>query len=165
MTKRSRTRATARSKTQPVLFTIGYEKALPAAVIGELTRAGVKLLVDVRAVAASRRPGFSKRQLAAGLDEADIAYLHLQPLGTPADGRSAARAGRTEALFRIYGEHLAGKPAQTALDDLAGIVKSGPPAALLCYCRDPHTCHRSRIVAALAARLRIEVRRLIPPLF
>ena len=51
--------------------------------LAELKRAKVKLLVDTRAVAASRRPGFSKRQLAASLDEAGIAYLHLQKLGTP----------------------------------------------------------------------------------
>ena len=67
------------------LFTIGYEKAKPDAVLVELKRAKVKLLVDTRAVAASRRPGFSKRQLAAMLDENGIGYLHLQKLGTPAD--------------------------------------------------------------------------------
>ncbi|HWM81529.1 MAG TPA: DUF488 domain-containing protein [Pseudolabrys sp.] len=147
------------------IFTIGYEKALPGAVIGELKRAKVELLVDVRAVAASRRPGFSKRQLAAELDEAGIAYLHLQPLGTPADGRTAARAGKTETLFRIYEEHLAGKPAQTALDDLLDLLRSGTSVALLCYCRNPHTCHRSRIIAEVQARLPVAVEHLIPPLF
>lgn len=96
------------------LCTIGYEKALPGAVIGELTRAGVKLVVDVRAVAASRRPGFSKKQLAAGLDEAGIGYLHLQPLGTPEAGREAARAGNIDALFRIYDRHLQTKASQVA---------------------------------------------------
>jgi uncharacterized protein (DUF488 family) len=35
----------------------------------------------VRAVAASRKPGFSKRQLAASLDQIGIRYLHLQKLG------------------------------------------------------------------------------------
>jgi uncharacterized protein (DUF488 family) len=69
------------------LFTIGYELALPDAVLGELKRAQIELLVDTRAVAASRRPGFSKRQLAAFLDAAGIAYVHLQKLGTPAKGR------------------------------------------------------------------------------
>ena len=49
--------------------------------------AGVKLLVDVRAVTSSRRPGFSKNQLAAGLDERGISYLHLRGLGTPKEGR------------------------------------------------------------------------------
>src|SRR5881397_1022345 len=77
----------------PSLFTIGYEQARSLAVIDELKRAGVGLVVDTRAVAASRRPGFSKRQLAAGLDAAGIGYLHLQKLGTPKEGRDAARSG------------------------------------------------------------------------
>ena len=88
------------------LFTIGYEQAKPAAVLGELKRAKVDLLVDTRAVAASRRPGFSKRQLAASLDEAGIAYLHLQKLGTPAEGRQAARSGDFDTLWRIYDKHI-----------------------------------------------------------
>ncbi|MGB6585892.1 MAG: DUF488 family protein, partial [Pseudolabrys sp.] len=46
---------------------MGYEQATPAAVLDELRRAKIGLLVDTRAVAASRRPGFSKRQLAASL--------------------------------------------------------------------------------------------------
>ena len=64
-------------------FTIGYEQTPAKAVLDELEHAGVKLLVDVRAVVSSRRPGFSKNQLAAGLDERGISYLHLRGLGTP----------------------------------------------------------------------------------
>ena len=93
-------------KTKPTLFTIGYEQATQDALIGELKRSKVKLLVDTRAVAASRRPGFSKRQLAASLDEAGIAYLHLQKLGTPADGRAAARSGDLKTLWKIYERQL-----------------------------------------------------------
>jgi uncharacterized protein (DUF488 family) len=76
-------------KKKPPLFTIGYEQAKSDAVLRELKEAKVELLVDVRAVAASRRPGFSKRQLAAGLDDHGIGYLHLRALGTPKEGRLA----------------------------------------------------------------------------
>src|SRR3977135_153268 len=100
----------------PKLFTIGYEKAKPGAVMAELERAKVKLLVDTRAVAASRKPGFSKRQLAASLDEEGIAYLHLQKLGTPTEGREAARAGKLDMLWRIYAKHLKTPEAVEALD-------------------------------------------------
>lgn len=147
------------------LFTIGYEKATPAAVMGELKRAHVDLLVDTRAVAASRRPGFSKRQLAAGLDEAGIAYVHLQKLGTPAEGRQAARAGDTETLWRIYDKYIQKPEPQQALGELVKLIKSGQRVALLCYCRDPKTCHRSRIVARVKKRMRVRVEDLIPPLF
>ena len=147
------------------LFTIGYEKAAPAAVMGELRCAGIDLLVDTRAVAASRRPGFSKRQLAASLDEAGIAYLHLQKLGTPAEGRQAARAGNFDTLWRVYDKHIKTGEAQEALDELVTLVRSDKRVALLCYCRDPGTCHRSRIVANVKKRMRVQVRDLIPPLF
>jgi uncharacterized protein (DUF488 family) len=147
------------------LFTIGYEKALPAAVLGELKRAKVDLLVDTRAVAASRRPGFSKRQLAAALDEAGIAYIHLQKLGTPAQGRQAARAGDFEALWRIYDKHIKTPEAQDALSELLALIKSGKRVCLLCYERDPNECHRSRIAALVKKRTRVKVDDLIPPLF
>jgi uncharacterized protein (DUF488 family) len=78
------------------LFTIGYEHATSGAFFDALAAAKVGCLIDVRAVAGSRRPGFSKRQLAAGLDEHGIAYLHLQKLGTqgrPARGAERQRQG------------------------------------------------------------------------
>ncbi len=84
------------------LFTIGYEQTPAKSVLDELEAAGVKLLVDVRAVASSRRPGFSKNQLAAGLDERGISYLHLRGLGTPKSGREAARSGNFVVLHKIY---------------------------------------------------------------
>jgi uncharacterized protein (DUF488 family) len=147
------------------LFTIGYAQAKPAAVLDELKCARIDLLVDTRAVAASRRPGFSKRQLAAALDEAGIGYLHLQKLGTPAEGRAAARAGDTDTLWRIYDEHIKTAAAREALDELLALIKSGKRIALLCYCRDPKACHRSRIVANVKKRARVKVTDLIPRLF
>src|SRR5215472_17538 len=88
------------------LFTIGYKQTPPKAVLDELEGAGVKLLVDVRAVTSSRRPGFSKNQLAAGLDERGIAYVHLKGLGTPKEGRLAARSGQYDELQRVFARHL-----------------------------------------------------------
>jgi uncharacterized protein (DUF488 family) len=147
------------------LFTIGYELALPAAVLGELKRAKIELLVDTRAVAASRRPGFSKRQVAASLDEAGIAYVHLQKLGTPAEGRQAARSGELDTLWRIYDKQIKTPEAQEALNDLIALIKSGKRVCLLCYCRDPKACHRDRIVANVKKRTPVNVENLIPPPF
>ena len=149
---------------KPTLFTIGYEKATPKAVLAELTRAKVELVIDTRAVAASRRPGFSKKQLSATLDEAGIAYIHLQKLGTPVEGREAARAGNVEKLWRIYEKHIAKKEPQRELDELVGLIKSGRRIALLCYCRNPNVCHRSRIVAHAQKRAKMAVNDLVPAL-
>ena len=83
------------------IFTIGYESATVGEFVAALQRAGVERVIDVRAVPNSRRPGFSKNLLRNALAEAGIDYVHLRALGTPADGRAAARAGRHEDLKRI----------------------------------------------------------------
>src|SRR4051812_41357378 len=145
-------KAKSARKSTSKLFTIGYEKAKPAAVMAELKRAKVKLLIDTRAVAASRKPGFSKKQLAAGLDEEGIGYLHLQKLGTPDEGRQAARTGKMDAMWRIYAKHLKTPEAIEAMDELVAIVKSGQPVCLLCFERDKNFCHRSRIAEIVHER-------------
>ena len=160
-----RARPKNKSAKAAPLFTIGYEQAKPGSVLGELKRAKVELLVDTRAVAASRRPGFSKRQLAAALEEEGIGYIHLQKLGTPAEGRAAARDGDPDALWRIYDKHIRGAEAQNELRELITLIKTGKRIALLCYCRDPKTCHRSRIVANVRKKMAVKVTDLIPPLF
>ena len=155
----------AKSKSASKLFTIGYEKSKPDAVLAELKRAKVKLLVDTRAVAASRKPGFSKRQLAASLDEHGIAYLHLQKLGTPAEGREAARAGKLDTLWRIYAKHLKTPEAIEAMAELVSIVKSGQAVCLLCYERDKDCCHCTRIVVIVYECTGEGVVDLVPALF
>ena len=107
------------------LFTIGYEHSTTRAMFDELADAKVDVVIDVRAVSSSRRPGFSKRQLAAGLDERGIGYLHLRALGTPKEGRLAARAGKRDELFRIFEKHLRTPEAREELDELATLAKSG----------------------------------------
>jgi uncharacterized protein (DUF488 family) len=145
------------------LFTIGYEQTPPKAVLDELENAGVKLLVDVRAVAASRRPGFSKNQLAAGLDERGISYLHLRALGTPKDGRDAARSGKFDTLHKIYAAHLKTPQAREQLDELSSLVKKSGPVCILCYERDHRHCHRQWIAEIIEARDGVKVENLVAP--
>jgi uncharacterized protein YeaO (DUF488 family) len=89
----------------------------------------------------------------------------LQKLGTPAEGRAAARAGDVDTLWNIYDKHIKNEEPQAELAELVSLIKSGKRIALLCYCRDPKTCHRSRIVANVKKRMRVTVEDLIPPLF
>jgi uncharacterized protein (DUF488 family) len=142
------------------LFTIGYEQTPAKAVLDELERAGVKLLVDVRAVAASRRPGFSKNQLKAGLDERGISYLHLRGLGTPKDGRIAARSGQFDTLHKIYTKHLKTLQAREELDELSALVKKSGPVCILCYERDHLHCHRRWIAEIIKERDGVKVENL-----
>jgi uncharacterized protein (DUF488 family) len=134
------------------LFTIGYEQTPAAAVLDELERAQVGLLVDVRAVAASRRPGFSKRQLAAGLAERGINYLHLRGLGTPKEGRLAARRGDQATLASVFQAHLKTPEAREELDELTTLARSGQRLCLLCYERDHRECHRRWIAELVHER-------------
>ena len=139
------------------LFTIGYEQTPQPAVLDALAEAKVHLLVDVRAVSASRRPGFSKTALANGLRERGIDYLHLRALGTPADGRQAARAGRIAEMRAIYADQLETAEAGLALEQ-ALAEASSRPAALLCYERGAPDCHRSMLAQRMVKRIPFEVR-------
>jgi uncharacterized protein (DUF488 family) len=145
------------------LFTIGYEQTPAKSVLDEIERAGVKLLVDVRAVASSRRPGFSKNQLAAALDERGISYVHLRGLGTPKDGRIAARSGKFDTLHKIYAKHLKTPQAREELDELSSMVKKSGPVCILCYERDHTHCHRRWIAEIIEDRDSIRIENLAAP--
>jgi uncharacterized protein (DUF488 family) len=129
--------------TRP-LFTIGYEKAGFVAFIATLRRAGIATVIDVRDLPLSRRAGFSKRQLAAGLAEAGIGYLHLRPLGTPAEGREANRRRQWPLFWEIVEQRLALPEAAEALAQAAEVAAAGP-SCLLCYEADACLCHRRRV--------------------
>jgi len=142
------------------LATIGYEGASVRSFLDALTDAAVELLVDVRAVANSRRPGFSKSALGANLAEAGIDYLHLRALGTPAEGRAAARAGRHGEMQKIFAQHLREPKAESDLATLTELVSSGRTVCLLCLEADPAHCHRTLVAEAVAARVPVRIRHL-----
>ena len=138
------------------LFTIGYEGKTLDEFLGELEKARVELLIDVRAVAASRRPGFSKTALSGALAERGIDYLHLRPLGTPAAGRQAARAGRTAEMRAIYADQLETPEAELAM--IRVLAEAGERrAALLCFEREAPGCHRSMLAERMIDREPFEV--------
>lgn len=132
----------------PRLYTIGYEGATQAEVIAALQAAGIERVIDVRAVPMSRKPGFSKNVLAAGLREAEIGYVHLKALGTPPAGREAARKGQWEAMNRIYAEQLETPEAGAQAAQMIALAQE-KPSALLCFERDPALCHRTPLREAV----------------
>jgi uncharacterized protein (DUF488 family) len=149
--------------TSHPLATIGYENATVPGFLHTLSGAGITLVVDVRAVASSRRPGFAKTRLSENLAGAGIGYLHLRGLGTPADGRAAARAGRHAEMHAIFREHLMSSAAQDDLEALERLVAAGEErVCLLCLEADPRHCHRTLVAEALGARLPLRVTHLMP---
>jgi uncharacterized protein (DUF488 family) len=139
------------------IATIGYEGATVGGFLDALRAQGIDLLVDVRALASSRRPGFAKTALSANLAEAGIEYLHVRELGTPADGRVAARAGRHDEMRRIFLAHLATPAAQDGLERVIELVNSGRHIALMCLEADPAHCHRRYVAEAMTARMPLKV--------
>jgi len=131
------------------IFTIGYEGTTVAEFIAALKRAGVERVIDVRALPLSRRPGFSKTALGAALGEAGIEYVHLKALGTPAEGRAAARAGRHADLERIYAGQLELPEAIGQSAQMLALARERP-SALLCMEREPARCHRTLLLEAVA---------------
>src|SRR6267378_2747976 len=123
------------------LFTIGYEKALLRDVLATLTASGVATLIDVRDRPISRRPGFSKHQLAAAAEAAGIRYLHLQALGTPPEGRLANRRREWPRFWQIVETKLASSEAELALQQAAAVAREDA-SCLVCYEADWRCCHR-----------------------
>ncbi len=145
------------------LWTIGYEKATWPDVLAALRSAGVARVIDVRQLPLSRRAGFSKRQLAAGLAEAGIGYVHLRALGTPPEGREANKRRQWDRFWRIVEESLATLEASLALQQAAELAGSAP-SCLLCYEASPCSCHRRRVGELLAAAHGFTVHHLsVPP--
>jgi uncharacterized protein (DUF488 family) len=132
----------------PSIYTIGYEGVTQAAVIESLKQAGVELLADIRYLPLSRRPGFSKSSLKAAAEEAGIAYCHFRQLGTPAEGREAARRGDHAGLARVYAGQLELPEAMAQMGELKALA-SERRVALLCYERDAAECHRALLYDAL----------------
>jgi len=136
------------------IFTIGYEKATQAEVIAALQAVGVKRVIDVRAVPLSRRPGFSKNVLANGLAEHGIDYVLLKALGTPPEGREAARKHDLKTLDRVYSGQLEEPEAIVQALQMLDLAEE-KPSALLCFERDPSGCHRTLLLKKVAPEVEV----------
>jgi uncharacterized protein (DUF488 family) len=136
------------------IFTIGYEATTVGEFVDALRAAGVERVIDVRALPLSRRPGFSKTALGGALNEAGIEYVHLKALGTPAEGRAAARAGRHADMARVYAGQLELPEAMVQAEQMLELARE-KPSALLCYEREPQHCHRTLLLDAVAEQAEV----------
>jgi uncharacterized protein (DUF488 family) len=135
----------------PRIWTIGYERLLPAELVAEFEAAGVERLIDVRYRPQSRRPGMSKTRLGELLGDHGIAYEHRKALGTPPDIRWFYKHDRTAEGAPRFREHVEATAARE-LDDLAAELDHGPRTALMCLEADPGVCHRRMLTEALQRR-------------
>ena len=142
------------------IATIGYEGSTVEQVIETLKSADVQVLIDVRDVPVSRKPGFSKTALARLLGQGGVDYVHLRALGNPKPGRVAGKHGDMQAFERIFRDHLNGEPAQQALETALDIA-SRTRACLLCFERDHTRCHRAMVAEEMARRRGIRIHHLL----
>lgn len=138
------------------LATIGYEAASLADFISTLGAAGIRRVIDVREIAQSRRPGFSKNALRAALAESGIDYYHIRQLGDPKHGREAARAGKFDLFRTIFNEHMDLPASRDALNDAVSLANE-KTSVLVCFERDPKHCHRALVAERMAAVSSIKI--------
>jgi len=135
----------------PTVWTIGYERLLPPALVSELEAAGIERVIDVRYRPQSRRPGMSKTRLGELLGDHRIAYEHRRALGTPPDIRWLFKANRLPEARAAYRRHVE-RAAAPELDELARELDAPPRTALLCLEAQPAACHRRVLTEALGER-------------
>jgi uncharacterized protein (DUF488 family) len=135
-------------QSRMTLYTFGYEGISIDAFISRLKKAKVSVVLDVRELPLSRKPGFSKNAFAAALSAAGIEYAHLSVFGCPKPIRDRYRAnGKWSEYVKSFSSHLSKKTA--ALTELANFVGK-TNACLVCFEADFNLCHRSMVARAAA---------------
>ena len=132
------------------VYTIGYEGIGVEQFFTLLREHNIETVVDVRELPLSRKPGFSKKILAAALNLNGLEYTHLSDLGCPKLIRDRYRS---DANWKRYKEgflkYLATQ--EDAIEELA-ILAATSNCALLCYEADHNFCHRSIVADAVKQR-------------
>jgi uncharacterized protein (DUF488 family) len=127
------------------LFTIGYQGINQRQFLSWLRNHEIDVVADVRNLPLSRKKGFSKNGLSALLEENDIEYVNYRDLGAPKELRSFLMETKDYATFFQRYKDIISKNLD-ALDSILAMVNKRMKVALLCYEKDPETCHR-KIVA------------------
>lgn len=130
---------------------VGYQGLQPHELIERLRAEGVKVLVDIRLNAISRKAGYSKRSLAAALEAAGIRYVHDPRLGNPKENRAGYAdtvAGDGLAARERFRALLDTGAGAEGIRDLARLVKQ-ESVAVLCFEPDEAQCHRQQVIAAV----------------
>jgi len=131
---------------EPTLFNIGYEGRSVEQFINQLVINDIRLLIDVRKNALSKKYGFSKSQISRTCESMNIKYIHLPELGIGSEKRKDLKG--VADFSRLFSEYettilpQAGKNIHEIIENL-GVYKR---VALMCFERDAFMCHRGRVV-------------------
>jgi len=138
------------------LMTVGYEGLSPSEFFDILRRSKVTMIVDVRELPISRRRGFAKSALSAGLAQHGIKYVHVPALGCPRNVRHDYRDDGDWARYtRRFKAHL--EKCSPALEELSELMRK-ERCCLLCFEKDYNFCHRSFVAERVASFVDAAVR-------
>ena len=132
------------------IYTIGHSTRTIEHFLELLKAHGIAQIVDVRTVPKSRHnPQFGKEALAASLEQAGIAYTHLEKLGgLRHTSKDSVNLGWQNASFRGFADYMATPEFQAGLDELKALAEK-KTVAIMCAEAVPWRCHRSLIADAL----------------
>ena len=131
------------------LFTIGYQGTTIDTFIANLATNNIDCVIDIRALPLSRKPGFSKTDLARRLNLAEIQYVHFAELGTPKPIRENLKATRDySTFFKKMEKYLAGK--KDAIQQAYNHVMNSR-CCLMCFERLADQCHRKIVAEKIKA--------------
>jgi uncharacterized protein (DUF488 family) len=144
-------------------LTIGHSNRPVEVLLAMLREAGVKRLVDVRAVPKSRRwPQYDGARLKHSLAQEGIEYLWrgdaLGGFRRPVPGSPNIAL---DGAFRGFADHMATPAFGAAIDELLAAADR-TPTAIMCAEKLPAECHRSLITDYVLAR-GIDVVHLVAP--
>ncbi|MCM1333369.1 MAG: DUF488 domain-containing protein [Bacteroides sp.] len=135
--------------SEPCLFTIGYEGFSIESYLKQLIKHDIKVLVDVRKNAISRKYGFSKNILQKGCEGIGIRYIHLPQLGIDSDKRRNLAVQKDyDLLFDEYEDSVL-NAASESLAYLKKLISHDLRICLTCFEKNPAQCHRTRVARAL----------------
>jgi uncharacterized protein (DUF488 family) len=138
------------------LMTIGYEGLTLPEFLNILKRCRVTMLVDVRELAISRKPGFAKAALSAAVQQDGVKYEHLVELGCPREVRHHYRDdGDWSQYTRKYKAYL---DTQEAVLVRLWSLMQDDRCCLMCFEEDFNFCHRSFIAERMVRRADLPMR-------
>lgn len=143
------------SRTQPdksnrLICTIGYEGKSIDAIMNELLKEDIRVLIDVRANALSRKYGFSKRQLSSICQKLEIEYRHEPSLGISSKERRHLGSRQSyRILFERYGKRINTDDHDSVR--LVSEVMEKTPSAMMCFEKDNQSCHRTYLANAVSS--------------
>lgn len=137
------------TKTENILFSIGYEGISLEEYLNLLIKNDVRVLCDVRKNALSQKYGFSKSQLKGACEGVGIKYIHIPELGINSDKRRELNCQNDyDELFKEYEEDTL-KYREDSLFFIQDLIKEENRVAITCFEKNKTQCHRTRVLNAI----------------